>query len=313
MKTIDKFIEILENNDTFLIITHENPDGDALGSSLAMKKTLELIGKDVDFYAQTPIPVNLEDMILEKDIEELDNLKANYDICLCMDCSSEDYLFGSNLRNLCNKIILVDHHVTNERYADINLVSEKASATGELVFAISSRLLGTIPLDIASLIYVAISTDTGNFAYSNTTPTTHIIASKLLKAGVNQGKINEMVKLKDIKSLMIRRKSLENIYAFKDNRILVMVLDDESINSSTDTDGLIDAIRYIKGCNIAALVKRADEESYKVSLRSGGSDVDVSEIAKLYGGGGHKKAAGFTFKGSKNEILTVIKDIDLGD
>ncbi len=295
MKTIDKFIEILENNDTFLIITHENPDGDALGSSLAMKKTLELIGKDVDLYAQTPIPVNLEDMILEKDIEELDNLKANYDICLCMDCSSEDYLFGSNLRNLCNKIILVE------------------SATGELVFAISSRLLGTIPLDIASLIYVAISTDTGNFAYSNTTPTTHIIASKLLKAGVNQGKINEMVKLKDIKSLMIRRKSLENIYAFKDNRILVMVLDDESINSSTDTDGLIDAIRYIKGCNIAALVKRADEESYKVSLRSGGSDVDVSEIARLYGGGGHKKAAGFTFKGSKNEILTVIKDIDLGD
>lgn len=308
---IDRFIEILENNNTFLILTHKNPDGDALGSSLAMKKTLELIGKDVDLYVQTPIPVNLEDMISEQEVSNLDDLKANYDVCLAMDSSSEDYLFGTDLRNLCNKTIVIDHHITNSKFGDINVVSEKAAATGELVFAISSKILGTLPLDIASLIYVAISTDTGHFSYSNTTPTTHIIGSKLLKLGVDQGKINEMVRLKDLKSLIIRKKSLESIYAFNNNQILVMVLDDESINENTDTDGLIDAIRYIKGCKLAALVKRADENTFKVSLRSGGGNVNAAEIAKEFGGGGHVKAAGFTFEGDKNEILTILKDIDL--
>jgi len=309
---IDRFIEKIKSYDTFLIITHENPDGDALGSSLALKKTLELIGKSVDLYAQTPVSVNLSDMILESDISELDNLKANYDVCFCLDCSSEDYLFGGNLRNLCNNVIVIDHHITNHKYGDINVVSEKAAATGELIYMISTNILGSIPREIASLIYLAISTDTGSFSYSNTTPMTHIIASKLLKCGVDQGKIGEMVKLKDLDSLFIRRKSLENIYAFSDNQILAMVLDDESIDANTDTEGLIDAIRYIKGCKLAALIKRDGKGGYKVSLRSGGSDVDVSVIAKSFGGGGHKKAAGFTFNGSKSEILTIIKDIDLG-
>ena len=311
MNMIDKFIKKLESYNSFLIITHENPDGDALGSSVALKRTLELIGKEVDLYAQTPIPVNLEDLIKESDITSLDDLKTGYDVCMCLDCSSEDYLFGGNLKNLCRDIIVIDHHVTNNRYGNINMVSEKASATGELIFMISSAILGTIPKYIASLLYVAISTDTGSFSYSNTTPATHIIGAKLLKCGVEQGKLSEMVKLKDITSLFVRKKSLESIYAFKENQILVMVLDDENINAETDTDGLIDAIRYIKGCKVAALVKRADDESFKVSLRSGGSEVDVASIAHHYGGGGHTKAAGFTFKGSKNEILTAIKDIDL--
>lgn len=310
---IDKFVEILESNNTFLILTHQNPDGDALGSSFAMKKTLELIGKDVDLYVQTPIAVNMEDIIDQNEVEQLDNLKANYDVCIAVDSSSASYLYGTDLRNLCKKTIVIDHHLTNERYGDINVVSEKAAATGELIFVISSKILGNIPLEIANLIYLAMSTDTGNFAYSNTTPTSHIIASKLLKIGVDQGKINEMIKLKELKSLIIKKKSLESIYAFNNNQILVMVLDDESINKDTDTEGLIDAIRYIKGCKLAVLVKRADEKSFKVSLRSGGGKVDSAKIAKEFGGGGHLKAAGFTFEGSKNEILTILKDIDLGE
>lgn len=309
---IDKLVGILRENDNYLILTHQNPDGDALGSAIALKKALEYMGKNVDLYAQTPVTVDIEGFIDESEIIHAYDLKENYTIGICVDCSSLDYLYGSEFFNLCSTTIVIDHHVTNEKYANANIVSPKAAATAEIMYVICSRVYDTIPLEVARLLFLGLSTDTGNFSYANTTPTTHMIASKLLKLGVDGAEISEMTKVRNVETLFVRRLAYENIYSFDSGRILCMVLDGPKITSETETEGLVNDIRYIKGCKLAALIKRAEEGVYKVSLRST-EDVDVSKVAEHFSGGGHPRAAGFTFKGDRNEILRYLKDMKLED
>lgn len=309
---IDKLVDILKDNDNYLILTHQDPDGDALGSALALKRALEYMGKQVDFYAQTPVAVDIEQFIDESEIINSYDLKEHYTMGICLDCSTRDYLYGNEFFNLCDATIVIDHHVTNDKYGNANIVSPKAAATAEIIYVICQKIYDVIPKEIANLLFVGIATDTGNFSYRNTTSTTHMIAAKLLKLGVDGAGVIEKTNLRNMETLFVKRLAYENIYSFADGRILAMVLDAPSINADTETEGLVNDIRYIKGCVVAALVKRVEDGKYKVSLRSTEA-VDVSRIAEEFEGGGHERAAGFTYNGDKNDILRYLKDLKLDE
>lgn len=309
---IDKLVGILKDNDNYLILTHQDPDGDALGSSIALKKALEYMGKKVDLFAQTPVSVDVEEFVDENEIIHSYDLQENYTVGLCLDCSSRDYLYGKEFFNLCSTTIVIDHHVTNDKYANANIVSPKAAATAEIIYVICSKIFDVIPLDVANMLYLGIATDTGNFSYRNTTPTTHMIASKLLKLGVDGADIIEKTKLRNMETLFVKRLAYENIYSFCEGKVLAMVLDSPKIDADTETEGLVNDIRYIKGCELAALIKRMEDGVYKVSMRST-PKVDVAEIAKSFAGGGHPRAAGFTYEGDKNDILRCFRDIEINE
>lgn len=309
---IDKLVDILKDNDNYLILTHQDPDGDALGSALALKRALEYMGKQVDFYAQTPVAVDIEQFIDESEIINSYDLKEHYTMGICLDCSTRDYLYGNEFFNLCDATIVIDHHVTNDKYGNANIVSPKAAATAEIIYVICQKIYDVIPKEIADLLFVGIATDTGNFSYRNTTSTTHMIAAKLLKLGVDGAGVIEKTNLRNMETLFVKRLAYENIYSFADGRILAMVLDSPSVNADTETEGLVNDIRYIKGCVVAALVKRVEDGKYKVSLRSTEA-VDVSRIAEEFEGGGHERAAGFTYNGDKNDILRYLKDLKLDE
>ena len=309
---IDKLVDIFKDNDNYLILTHQNPDGDALGSAIALKKTLEYMGKEVDLYAQTPIPVDLEQFIDPEEIVHSYDLKESYNMAVCLDCSNMDYLYGKEFFNLCSASVSIDHHVTNQKYANANILSPMAAATSEIIYVICSKIYDVIPVDVATLLFLGISTDTGNFSFRNTTSTSHMIAAKLMRLGVDGADVNEKTKLRNIDTLSVKRLAYENIYSFSGGKVLAMVLDSEQINSDTETEGIINDIRYIKGCELAVLIKRASEGVYKVSLRST-RNIDVSKIADEFAGGGHPRAAGFTYEGDKNDLLRYFRDFAIDE
>lgn len=309
---MDKLLDKLNSYNDVLILAHDNPDGDAYGSGIAIKKALQMCNIEADFYASENISGGLDGLISTKEFEtDINLLKAHYDACICLDTSSMNYIYGKELINDCDELIVIDHHITNEQYGDINIVSEAAAACGEIVYVIVKGLIGEMPNNIATYLYIAISTDTGNFSYSNTTANSHVIASDLLMCGVDFAKVNEVIKTKSIKHLLLKKKALSNTLTFKSRKILAIFLVSEDINKDTDTEGIIDLIRYVKGCKVAVLVKRENEGSFKISLRSSTDKIDVSQVARKYGGGGHARAAGFSYSGTKDDVINIIKQIEV--
>ena len=294
----------LRNRDRFLLTAHEGPDGDALGSLLGMHQLLRLLGKDsVMFLAakEFPLPVEYRFLPLEEVFHEPPADMADRTVVF-LDCGNIDRMPVDFLTEGGNTVINIDHHHDNTRFGDYNLVQVGASSTAEIVYDLAVLLGVRLTSEMASALYVGLVTDTGKFMYESTTAHTHRVVAELIEAGVDiddtYRRLYEHVPLEKVRLVS---RALDQIHRYCDERLVMTYItsaDYKATGAGEEmTEGVIDHLRSIDGAKVAAVVRDLGvrgRAARKVSLRSSEGDVDVSAIARKRGGGGHKRAAGFS-------------------
>ena len=318
---IDRVADAIRAGDRFLLTTHENPDGDALGSLLGMHRILEALGKDsVMFLAakEFPLPVEYRFLPLEEVFHEPPADIANR-VVIFLDCGNIDRMPVDFLQNGQNQVINVDHHHDNTRFGGINLVDVEASCTAEIVYDLSGLLDVQLTPEIANALYVGLVTDTGKFMYENTDARSHRMAAGLIEAGVQVNEIyRRLYEHAPIEKLKLLARALEGVTLRDGGRLAVTYIstEDYAVTGASEalTEGIIDHLRTIDGSQVAAVVRDQpdnDRAARKVSMRSTDGRVDVSAIARLNGGGGHRRAAGFGTDLEFDEIVDfLIGEID---
>lgn len=303
----------LRAGERFLLTTHEGPDGDALGSVLALHHILQQLGKDsVMFLAaqEFPLPVEYRFMPLEEVFHEppADIVER---VLVFLDCGNIDRTPVGFLRRDGARILNIDHHHDNTRFGTVNLVDTGASCTAEIIFELAKLLGVEITPEIARPLYVALITDTGRFMYENTGPRAHRMAAELIDAGVDvHDTYQRLYERVPIEKLRLVSRAIERIERFDDCKLAVTYLSagDYADTGASDalTEGIIDHVRSLEGTEVAAMIRdRVDggPAARKVSLRSTVGRVDVSAIARKHGGGGHRRAAGFSTDLSYSELV----------
>lgn len=286
------------------ITYHASPDGDAVGSALALLNGLKALNKDAYLISKDIIPVNLQYLKLSEEATgKLNNPLEDTDTIIVVDCGSYGRI-SAYTDDYKGKIINIDHHITNEIYGQKNYVDIKASATAEIIYELLLEMGFEFKEDensvnVGTCLYTALVTDTGSFRYSNVTERTHKIASVLIKIGVNNMIIHQnLFENKSFEQLKFIGKILNNVELLFDEKIAILKIPmkySEELGSDIgDTSEIIASGLQIKGVEIAILIKETENGS-KISLRSK-NVFDVREIAERLGGGGHVKAAGITLK-----------------
>jgi phosphoesterase RecJ-like protein len=310
-------VEALRSNHRFLVTTHENPDGDALGSLLAATLALRQLGKDAVPYlaGQAPLPGEYSFMPLD-DLSRSVPGDAAERVLLAVDCANESRLGPDpEILHAARFTIDVDHHHDNTRFGDANLIVSDASSTAEVLRDIFRELDVTLTPDIAEALYIALVTDTGRFQYTNTTPKALRLAAELVESGANihrvfQG-VYENVQFAKLKLLA---RALDRAQVYEGGAVVVSYLlrDDFAEVGAAEpySEGIIDYLRAVEGAIVSVLIReppRVDGPTRRVSLRSSSDEVDVSAIARKSGGGGHRQAAGFSSELPIDEITKFIR------
>src|SRR6058998_451871 len=309
--------EAIRSHDAFLVTTHENPDGDALGSLLAMKLALDALGKDAVMYlsGEAPLPREYAWMPLGNLQRKVPDDAATR-VLLALDCANESRL-GPDPEVLASAplVVDVDHHHDNSRFGAVNLVVADASSTGEIVRDLLDELDVELTPEIAEALYIALVTDTGRFQYTNTTPKAFRLAAELVEAG---GKVErifqrgfESVQFAKVKLLA---RALDRAQVYEGGRIVISYLlrtDFAEVGAAEPySEGIIDYLRAVEGADMAVLIReppREDGPVRRVSLRASVDELDVSAIARKSGGGGHRQAAGFSSEASIEEITEFVR------
>jgi phosphoesterase RecJ-like protein len=300
---LERAVEELRTGERFLLTTHEGPDGDALGSLLAMHHLLGQLGKDsVMFLAakEFPLPVEYRFLPLEEVFHEPPADVVDRTLVF-LDCGNIDRMPVEFLRRDDAHVLNIDHHHDNTRFGSVNVVETAASCTAEIVYEIAKRLGAEITLEIASALYVGLITDTGKFMYENTGADAHRMAAELIEAGVDvDDTYRRLYERVPIEKLRLISRALEKIERFDDGRLALTHLSAEDYRTTGAeevlTEGIIDFVRALEGTAVAAVIRErsdANAPARKVSLRATDGSVDVSAIARVHGGGGHRRAAGF--------------------
>ena len=300
---LDQVVAELRDGKRFLLTCHEGPDGDALGSLLALHHVLRQLGKDSVMFLgakEFPLPVEyrflpLEEVFHEPPADVVDR------VLVFLDCGNIDRMPVEFLQRDGARVINVDHHHDNTRFGAVNLVDTEASCTAEIVLEIAKRLGAEITPEIASALYVGLVTDTGMFMYENTRPAAHRMAAELIEAGVDVHETyRRLYERVPIEKLKLVARALEKVERFDSGRLALTYLGvgdySDSGASEVLTEGIIDYVRALEGTAVAGVIRDKTDggnAARKVSLRSTDGRVDVSEIARKHGGGGHRRAAGF--------------------
>ncbi|BDV43175.1 phosphoesterase [Geotalea uraniireducens] len=307
---IERILGEIHANSSFLVTTHENPDGDAVGSSLALAGYLKALGKDVtihfcdavpDLYTFLPLASEVVQQLPERD----------YDVCFVLDVG-EFRRAGAQI-NQCRRVgkfINIDHHLTIDNFGSINYIDPAAAASGVLVYRIIKASDWPIDLPIALSIYTAIITDTGSFRYSNANPEAFAIAGEMIEVGVNAWDISEkLYESQPQERLMLLALALSTLTTSSCGKFasLAVTLEMYARTGATAelTDGFVNYPRSISGVEVAVFFREISAGFFKVGFRSKGK-VDVSSIAAAFGGGGHHNAAGCNLKGSLDDVKTQI-------
>ncbi len=316
-RALEGIVAALRDGNRFLLTTHEGPDGDALGSMLALHEILTQLGKDsVMFLAEKefPLPVEYRFLALQEVFHEPPADLADRTIVF-LDCGNIERMPVTWLRE-GERILNVDHHHDNTRFGDVNLVDVEASCTAEIVFEISHRLGAAITPSIAQALYVGLVTDTGMFMYENTDARSHRVAAELIEAGVDVNEtFRRLYERVPVEKLGLIARALGKIDRRLDGSLsttYIAAADYAATGADeTLTEGIIDFVRAIEGTTVAAVVRDKPEsqrEARKVSLRSTDGRVDVSRIARKMGGGGHRRAAGFSTDRPYDELLAFLTE-----
>jgi bifunctional oligoribonuclease and PAP phosphatase NrnA len=313
---IERVAAELRDRDRFLLTAHEGPDGDALGSLLGMHHLLTQLGKDsVMFMAakEFPLPIEYRFLPLEEVFHEPPADMADR-VVIFLDCGNIDRMPVDFLTEGDNFVINIDHHHDNTRFGDANLVDTGVSCTAEIVYELAGLLGGRITPEIASALYVGLVTDTGKFMYENVNAGTHRIAADLIDAGVDVDETyRRLYEHVPLEKLRLVSRALDGIQSHCDGRLVLTYITNADYKASGAgeemTEGIIDHLRSIEGSKVAALIRDQGSRgraARKVSLRSSEGDVDVSAIARARGGGGHKRAAGFSTDLELAELVTFL-------
>jgi bifunctional oligoribonuclease and PAP phosphatase NrnA len=309
--------EAIRSHDRFLITTHENPDGDSLGSILAMKLALEQLGKDALMYlsGETPLPNEYTFMRLDGIRRTLPD-DANERVVLALDCANARRIGPDpTLLERAPLVIDIDHHHDNTRFGQINVIVASASSTGEVLRDLFEVMGIEITPDIAEALYIALVTDTGRFQYANTTPKTLRVAAELVEAGADVHRVFQTVyENVAFAKLKLLARALEHARVYEGGRMIVSHLERSDFEAAGAeepfSEGIIDYLRAVEGAEIAALIREPPTQNgplRRVSLRTRAEDIDVSAIARKSGGGGHPQAAGFSSESSVEEITEFLR------
>ncbi len=315
---IERVAAELRARDRFLLTAHEGPDGDALGSLLGMHHLLTALGKDsVMFLAakEFPLPIEYRFLPLEEVFHEPPADMADRTV-IFLDCGNIDRMPVDFLTAGDNLVVNIDHHHDNTRFGDLNLVEVGASCTAEIVYDLARLLEVPIPPEMATPLYVGLITDTGKFMYENTTSHTHRVAAELIEAGVNvDDTYRRLYEHVPLEKLRLVARALEGIQHRCDGRLVITYITAEDYTATGAgeemTEGVIDHLRSIEGTKVAAVVRDLGDRGQaarKVSLRSSDGEADVSAIARKNGGGGHKRAAGFSTDLEIDELTSFLCD-----
>lgn len=300
------FLELknhIEKADSIIIFSHVNPDGDTLGSNLALNLMIEkYFNKKVDSVHIGTLP-DLYQYLPEysrfKNIETID-FNKQYDLAIAVDVASKDRIvMGAQIYDKAKYKVNIDHHVTNIGYGDLNIVEGNAACVGMILYKIFEEWNYEITLDIAKCLYTSLMTDTGCFKYDNTTPETFILASKLVKLGVSPSKeYRACYETKPQSMVQFQAYVVSNALFYNQGKIAFSKItrsDMSKFNASDDyTEGIVEVLRTSKNVEVAAILKETKEGFTKVSLRS--KNIDLTPIVLDFGGGGHKFSSGCTIK-----------------
>jgi len=311
MKVPDKLVRAILEARSFLIVIHINPDGDALGSALALSRVLKKMGREVTLINNDPIPLMYRYLpgweAFSRTVPETEP-----DVLILLDCGEVE---RTGFKKLPGKLkLVVDHHLTKQNFGDIKWGLSDASSTGEMVFNLIRALDAPLDKDTALCLYTAIVTDTGGFRYSSTSPSSFRAAAELLEAGVDPWHVTKKL-YESISSerMALMGKALNSMK--RNGEVAVISVTDsmykETGTSAEDTESFANLARSIKGVEVAVFIRQIGPDSFKISMRSKGR-VNVAAIAEAMGGGGHHNAAGGLMKGRLDEVekrvTTMVQD-----
>jgi phosphoesterase RecJ-like protein len=302
-KIIDRILEGVQGSETIAVVGHIRPDGDCIGSQLGLSMALLNEGKKVSCWNQDAIPQKLRFLDTRK-LMRPPEPGRQFDCVIATDAASLERLGAVTECIKERKLFInIDHHKSNTRFADINWVSPEEPSTGELIFRLLKTANWPIVPAISDCLFTAVSTDTGSFQYPTTRPATYNVAGELVKRGADLAKICDEVYQSYPLSRVRLLKLLYNRFRLtEENRIGYFWLKKEDFARTgadpSDAEGLIDHIRAIEPVVVACVFEQVEPDLVRVSLRSKDERVDVNEIAKQFGGGGHKAAAGARVQGS---------------
>jgi phosphoesterase RecJ-like protein len=309
--------EALRSHDRFIVTTHENPDGDALGSLIAMTFALRELGKEAAMYlfGEVPIPKEYEFMDFAG-LMRGPNPDSSDLVVVALDCANERRLGPETaLLEKAKLVVDIDHHHDNTRFGKVNLIVGHASSTGEILADVFKAIGADLTPEIAEALYIAVVTDTGRFQYANTTAKALRLAAELVEAGADVHRVFQGVyENVAFAKLKLVARALENAEVFEGGRVIVSHLERQDFAAAGAeepySEGIIDYLRAVEGAELAALIREpptANGPTHRVSLRTTEADLDVSAIARLSGGGGHRQAAGFSSEASIEEITEFIR------
>lgn len=314
---MDKIIEKLRLSNDIVLLVHESPDGDAIGSIIALYRALKKMGKNVEAFIEK-IPSNCEFLVgsIGEEIKVFEDMDENrkYDLCIALDCGDADRMGKAKvLFENANNTICIDHHYTNVGYANLNYIDGEAAATGEILYDMLSKM-DIIDKEIAIALYAAVSSDTGNFRHNNTQKHTFDIAGSLVEYGIDVSKISyHLFSETSLNRMRFMGNLLQNVEVELDGKVGILIAKKEDIErfnvNDSELEGMVDFARDIKGTEVGIFIK-PHNEMYKVSLRSNGN-VDISGVAGKFNGGGHKFAAGCRFEGKTAEEVRELLLIEL--
>lgn len=306
----------IEESKNIIISSHVNPDGDAIGSGLGLflglrKKYPE---KNIRFILEDEIPDNMKFMEETSKIEKYSELKdkPKAQVFITVD-SAEKHRIGKVQELIGDSFLVnIDHHISNPHFGDLNIVKE-ASSTSEIIFFVLRDMLN-IEIDELSgeAIYTGIITDTGNFKYESTTKETFYVAGELINTGIDRSKIADAVyKNKSLGAIKALGTALVNMISVPEKKLVYFFLGKDFIEKENikkdETDGIVESLLEYKDCEVSVFLREIEDGKIKGSMRSK-NKIDVNEIAKIFSGGGHKRAAGFTSGLSSEEIIKKISE-----
>lgn len=299
MKSMDEAIDIIKQSKNIFIASHINPDGDSIGSSLSLAQALKKLGKDVFVLINDTIPSEYLFLPGKDLLVEYRESLGPIDLMITVDSSDIDRL-GENRKLLskANYVINIDHHISNTKFGDLNIINSKSAATAELIYQLITIMSISLDEDIATNIYVAINTDTGSFRYESVTSDTHKIVAALIATGIDIKYINiNLYEKYSIERTKLFIKSLATLRFYSDSRLATVKVSqamlEETNTDLSDSEGIVSFVRSIGSVEVACLLKELSNNEIKISMRSK-EYVDVASICDTFNGGGHIRAAGCT-------------------
>lgn len=315
--TLDNILEEIKKAESIVILTHETPDGDAIGSSFAMKVAIKKLGKNADVIIRE-VPEIFNFLPGRDEVKEKSEIEK-YDLAISLDCADFKRLVGNEYFEKAKETIVIDHHGSNQMYGDINFVNPVSPACCQILIGMFQYFGIEIDKELGTCILTGIITDTGGFRYSGVTAETFEFTAELLEKGVNVSDIYKRVlDTKTKANFELMKRTIDRMEFLEEGKVTFTYItnqDLEDVNAAIgDHEGLVEIGRDVEGVEVSVFIRQKEQEEnmYKVSMRSN-NYVNVSDVCLMFGGGGHEKAAGAVVQGNieqvKQKVLTELKKV----